>query len=121
MKLQLNIEEDEELRTYIKQTILAQAKAITREEMRGAIREEIARIIDTRLDYYLNKMIQSDAVTKMLNNSVVRIKSVHSFGYYNDRPFFAFVEESVQEEIRKIVDIELIRTLGLRVEDHKDK
>jgi hypothetical protein len=65
MNLKLNIEEDEELRLYIKDLIKGQVNSILRSEIRTIIEEFIMVKIDSKVDEYVDKRLVS-VIEKMI-------------------------------------------------------
>ena len=63
MKVTLNIENDAELRTYIKDAIKGQVLNIVREEFLEIVREELERKIKGTSEYTF-KIMQQEAMTK---------------------------------------------------------
>jgi len=65
MKVTLNIQEDVELRAAIKEAIVGQVLAVTREEITAIVREEIGKKIRNSDVQYLNRLI-GESMQKVL-------------------------------------------------------
>lgn len=92
MKVTLNIENDEELRTYIKDCIKGQVMSIVREDFREMVKAELERKIANTSKYSFEKMMEEamrDAIRKILNKD-------YKIGVWND--------DYIKERVKELVD-----------------
>ncbi len=75
MKVTLNIENDVELRTYIKDAIKGQVLNIVREEFLEIVREELERKIKGTTKYAFKSM-QQEAMTKAISDILYKEHNV---------------------------------------------
>lgn len=96
MKVTLNIENDSELRTHIKECIKGQVLSIVREEFLEIIKNELERKIKGTNDYNWNALLKS-AFKEAINDILYK---EHSVGSWNIDFIKPFVESKVSEAIK---------------------
>lgn len=86
MKVTLNIENDVELRTYIKDAIKGQVLNIVREEFLEIVKEELERKIKGTSDYAFKNM-QQNAMTKAIIDILYKEHNVDKWNYTFIEPY----------------------------------
>ena len=121
MKVTLNIENDAELRAYIKDAIKGQVLNIVREEFIEIVKEELERKIKGTSDYAFKNM-QQEAMTKATTSILMTEHKVFSWNtdfiepYINKR-----LDEVLKNKDWKLLVDNLAKEKGLLiVKDYKD-
>jgi hypothetical protein len=86
MKVTLNIENDVELRAYIKDAIKGQVLNIVREEFLEIVKEELERKIKGTSDYAFKNM-QQEAMTQAINNILYKEHNVYTWNHSFIEPY----------------------------------
>lgn len=105
LKLVVDLDSDEELRTYVKQMIDDQVKSIVRQEFRNCIKEKIS---DT-----VNKNINEGYILKILDQVTTRlvkdeIKTGESF-YDSKHNLRTRADQLIDEKINKLINEEELK------------
>jgi len=95
MKVTLNIENDVELRTYIKDAIKGQVLNIVRKEFLEIVREELERKIKGTSEYAFKSM-QQEAMTKATSNILYEKHNVSNWNY-------AFIEPYINKKLDDVL------------------
>lgn len=95
MKVTLNIENDVELRTYIKDAIKGQVLNIVREEFLEIVREELERKIKGTSEYAFKNM-QEAAMTKAISNILYKEHNVSTWNH-------AFIEPYINKKLDNVL------------------
>ena len=93
MKLVIDLADDKELRSFVKEQILGQLKNIAREEVRNLIGEEAKRVFENRGQYTVN-LIARDCLRQELQRQ----------GFY-DKHFFA---NELREALKETIQLDVL-------------
>lgn len=96
MKVTLNIENDDELRAYIKDCIKGQVLSIVREEFKQIVQDEIERKIKGS-DMRNFERMQLNATTEAIRSI---LSKEHSISRYNNNFIKPFIEEELKTALR---------------------
>lgn len=105
LKLVVDLDSDEELRTYVKQMIDDQVKSIVRQEFRNCIKEKISETV--------NKNINEGYILKILDQVTTRlvkdeIKTGESF-YDSKHNLRTRADQLIDEKINKLINEEELK------------
>jgi hypothetical protein len=105
MNVKLNIEEDKELRDYIKNCIKGQVLSITREDFVNIVTEEIERRIKGTEKRNFDYMLQQ-SMTQAINNILYKEHGVSAWGEGFINPIIEkYVTKAIQgKDWNKMVD-----------------
>ena len=117
MKVTLNIENDVELRTYIKDAIKGQVLNIVREEFLEIVREELERKIKGTSEYTFKSM-QEEAMTKAISNILHQKHNVSRWNHVFIEPYISkklndvlkgkdwnlLVDNLAKEKVKKLIE-----------------
>ena len=103
MKLEFNIEKDEELRTYMRDLIQGQVRSIIREDLKDMIQKSIFEIIDGK--------ITSDTINKFVESG---IKSCINDGLrqLDNRGRTMYPGDVIRQMARKEIILIINKTIG---------
>ena len=94
MNISLNIQNDAELRAYVKDLIKGQVLAIVREEVLGIVKDELTRSLKNSTTKNFDYMV-SNALTKSVQNILYKEHNVNGWSDF----FKPIVEKKVEEAL----------------------
>lgn len=105
LKLVVDLDSDEELRTYVKEMIDDQVKSIVRQEFRNCIKEKIAEMVNKNINEgYILKIL--DQVTTRLVKDEIRTGD----SFYDPKSNLkARADKLIDEKINKLINEEELK------------
>jgi hypothetical protein len=94
MKITLSLNDDVELRSYIKDMIRGQVKSVARDEMKSIIAEAITPKITSKED--INNMVKEEVKKQVIN--------VLSTGSWSDDYIKAYTRKLINERLKEYFD-----------------
>lgn len=105
LKLVVDLDSDEELRTYVKEMIDDQVKSIVRQEFRNCIKEKIAEMVNKNIsEGYILKIL--DQVTTRLVKDEIRTGDSFYDSKHNLR---TRADQLIDEKINKLINEEELK------------
>lgn len=105
LKLVVDLDSDEELRTYVKEMIDDQVKSIVRQEFRNCIKEKIAEMVNKNIsEGYILKIL--DQVTTRLVKDEIRTGDTFYDSKHNLR---TRADQLIDEKINKLINEEELK------------
>lgn len=96
MKAILNIENDKEIRLYVKDLIKGQVHSVIRDEFKILIKEELSRLIAGQTGYNLSKTLP-DATAKAIRDI---LQKEHNVSLWNSEFIKPFVEDAMKDALK---------------------
>lgn len=109
MNIKINISEDEELRTYMKEQITQQVKAIIRGELNKMIRDYIEEHANSKI-VSQTTILFNNAIKNKVDNAIMwpngTIKEAISAGiekHFTDELFKSSINRAIDEKLAKLI------------------
>ena len=115
MNISLNIQNDAELRAYVKDLIKGQVLSIVRDEILGFVKDELTRNLKNSTSKNFDYMVQN-AINKSVENILYREHDVSSWGKFfqpivekkvdaalGNRDFKGIVDQIAKEKIKQLI------------------